>query len=70
MLASFFSKIRLVVGDQALSRRLLFILAAFVAFRFLATIPIPGINLLALEQFFANNLGKADRGKQQTSISS
>jgi preprotein translocase subunit SecY len=55
MLSSFFSKIRLILGDQTLLKRLLFIFAAFVAFRFLATIPIPGINAIALEQFFTNN---------------
>lgn len=36
-------------------KRILFVLVALVMFRALATIPVPGVNVLQLEQFFANN---------------
>lgn len=55
MLALFFSKLRLIIEDRSLLTRLGFVLAAFVAFRFLAAIPIPGVDLLRLQEFFANN---------------
>ena len=55
MLATFFNKLKLVVADKGLRNRILFIFAALVLFRMLANIPIPGIDALALEQFFANN---------------
>jgi len=38
-----------------LRKRILFVLVALVMFRALATIPVPGVNVLQLEQFFANN---------------
>lgn len=55
MIANFFTKLRFIVTDATLRRRVLFVLAALVVFRLLATIPIPGVNVTALEQFFANN---------------
>ena len=38
-----------------LRTRILFVLGALVVFRFLATIPIPGINIAQLEAFLSNN---------------
>lgn len=55
MLSSFLTKLSLIVSDSTLRTRLFFLLGAFVLFRFLAAIPTPGVNLQALEQFFANN---------------
>ncbi len=54
-MASFFTKLKLVVSDPGLRKRLLFLLGALMAFRFLAAIPLPGVNTAALEQFFSNN---------------
>ncbi len=55
MLSAFFNKINLIVTDRALMLRLGFVLAALVVFRVLATIPIPGVDTLRLEEFFSNN---------------
>ena len=48
-------KLRLIATDAALRNRLLFIAGALLAFRVLAAIPIPGVDRVALEQFFTNN---------------
>lgn len=48
-------KLSLIFTDRVIRNRILFILAAFFVFRFLAAIPIPGVNPIALEQFFSNN---------------
>ncbi|MDP6387859.1 MAG: preprotein translocase subunit SecY [Candidatus Pacebacteria bacterium] len=55
MFSNFLSKLKLVFKDATLRRRIFFVFAALVVFRLLATIPIPGIDVLALEQFFTNN---------------
>src|SRR3989338_2452632 len=52
---TFFQKVKLVISDTTLRNRILFILAALVLFRLLATIPIPGIDALRLSEFFSNN---------------
>ncbi len=36
-------------------RRILFVLGILIVFRFLAHVPVPGVNRTALEQFFAGN---------------
>ncbi|PIQ66756.1 MAG: preprotein translocase subunit SecY, partial [Candidatus Zambryskibacteria bacterium CG11_big_fil_rev_8_21_14_0_20_40_24] len=48
-------KLKLVVGDGSLKGRLLFLLGALIVFRFLATIPIPGVNTERLQAFFSGN---------------
>lgn len=48
-------KFKLAVMDPSLRRRILFVLGALAVFRLLATIPIPGIDILRLEEFFQNN---------------
>lgn len=53
--STFFRKLRLVFTDSALRTRVLFLMGAFFVFRFLSAIPIPGIDHIRLEQFFANN---------------
>ena len=55
MLETFIQKLKLIGKDEALRRRILFLFGALVIFRILATIPIPGIDAIRLEQFFANN---------------
>ncbi len=48
-------KIRLIIGDAPLRNRLLFLVGSLAVFRALAAIPIPGVDRIALEQFFTNN---------------
>ena len=48
-------KLRIIFTDPALRGRILFILGALVVFRALAAIPVPGVDLVVLEQFFQNN---------------
>jgi preprotein translocase subunit SecY len=50
-----FQKLRIIVGDAAIRTRIGFLLAALVVFRFLAAIPIPGVDHVKLQQFFSNN---------------
>lgn len=52
---TFWNKIKLVWTDKVLRRRLLFVLGALIVFRLLAAIPIPGIDVLELNRFLANN---------------
>jgi len=55
MLKNVLHKIQLILGDKALRNRILFVLGAIIAFRVLAAIPIPGVDHIALAQFFSNN---------------
>ena len=55
MIATFFHKCSLVIKDETLRKRILFVLVALVMFRALAAVPIPGVDVAQLEQFFANN---------------
>lgn len=48
-------KLQVIVSDRVIRNRILFILGAFVVFRFLAAVPIPGVDQIALAQFFTNN---------------
>jgi preprotein translocase subunit SecY len=52
---TFFDKLKRALEDRGIRNRLLFIVFALLVFRALAAIPVPGIDLLRLEQFFANN---------------
>lgn len=52
---AFAQKLKLIISDPGLRTRILFIIGALVVFRGLAAIPIPGINLEALRELFANN---------------
>ncbi|MBI2047676.1 MAG: preprotein translocase subunit SecY [Parcubacteria group bacterium] len=52
---TFFQKVKLVISDTTLRNRILFIVAALILFRLLATVPIPGIDTLRLQEFFSNN---------------
>lgn len=55
MLETFWRKVKLVLTDEVLRTRILFVLAALVVFRVLAAIPIPGINAAQLEAFLNSN---------------
>lgn len=55
MIGVFFQKLKLIIKDETLRNRILFMLGALVLFRILATIPIPGVDIARLEQFFSNN---------------
>lgn len=55
MFDTFLRKLQLIVTDETLRSRVLFVLGALVVFRLLAAIPIPGINVAALENFLGNN---------------
>jgi len=48
-------KVKVIFSDRVIRNRILFILGAFAVFRFLAAVPIPGVDRIALEQFFTNN---------------
>jgi preprotein translocase subunit SecY len=51
----FWEKIKIVFKDKSLRKKILFVVFSLLVFRLLATIPIPGINTLRLEQFLRNN---------------
>ncbi|MFZ2167960.1 MAG: preprotein translocase subunit SecY [Minisyncoccia bacterium] len=55
MINSFIRKIKLAFGDSEIRARIFFVLGALVIFRFLAIIPIPGVDKGALASFFASN---------------
>ena len=55
MWETFIRKIRLVVEDETLRSRVLFVLAALIVFRVLAAIPIPGVDASALANYLGNN---------------
>jgi len=52
---TFFRKLKLIFTEPSIRNRVLFVLGALVVFRFLATIPIPGVDHGVLASFFANN---------------
>ena len=55
MWEAFVRKIKLVLEDETLRARVLFVLGALIVFRLLAAIPIPGIDAAALENYLASN---------------
>jgi len=55
MLNSFTRKLKLAFGDSEIRRRILFLLGALALFRLLASVPIPGVDRIALASFFASN---------------
>jgi len=55
MFEAFWRKIRLIIEDETLRSRVLYVLGALIVFRLLAAIPIPGIDAAALENYLANN---------------
>lgn len=55
MWESFVRKAKLVLEDEVLRTRILFVLGALAIFRLLAAIPVPGINAAQLEAFLSSN---------------
>jgi len=55
MFEAFNNKLRLIFEDRSLRNRIFFVLGALALFRLGASIPIPGVNVLQLERFLANN---------------
>jgi len=49
------TKFRLFLSDSTLRARVLFVLGILIVFRALAAIPVPGVDALRLEQFFASS---------------
>ncbi|MAQ77181.1 preprotein translocase subunit SecY [Candidatus Campbellbacteria bacterium] len=54
-MSSFQRKFKTLVQDRYLRNSILFTLVMLIAFRFLASIPVPGVNPGVLAQFLANN---------------
>lgn len=55
MFESFVHKVKVVLTDEILRTRILFVLGALVVFRLLAAIPVPGVSASALESFLSGN---------------
>jgi preprotein translocase subunit SecY len=55
MFGTFLHKVKLILADENLRKRILFLLAALLVFRVLATIPVPGVDITQLKNFFASN---------------
>lgn len=55
MWESFTRKVKLIVEDETLRSRVLFVLGAFIVFRLLAAIPIPGVDSTALGNYLGSN---------------
>ncbi|MDP2593078.1 MAG: preprotein translocase subunit SecY [bacterium] len=54
-MSDFGQKITLLFNDRGLRRKIFFVLAVLAIFRFLASIPIPGIDQGRLDEFLAGN---------------
>lgn len=54
-MSSFQRKLNIVLGDTRLRNKILFTLGALIIFRFLGSIPVPGVNPAVLQQFLADN---------------
>jgi len=52
---TFAQKLILLLSDESLRNRVLFVLGALIVFRVFAAIPMPGVNAAQLELFFSNN---------------
>jgi preprotein translocase subunit SecY len=52
---TFFKKLSMLITDRSLRNRILFVIAVLVIFRFLSTIPVPGVDTSRLTEFLANN---------------
>jgi preprotein translocase subunit SecY len=54
-MSKFSEKVRLILGDESLRKRILFVLGILALTRVLAIIPIPGIDALRLQSLFAGS---------------
>jgi len=52
---AFINKLKIIIGDRALLKRILFVVFMLFVFRALAAIPIPGVDPLRLSQFLSGN---------------
>jgi preprotein translocase subunit SecY len=52
---AFIQKLKIIFTEKTIRDRVLFVLFALILFRALAAVPIPGVDLTVLEQFFENN---------------
>ena len=52
---SFFSKLRILILDRSLRKRVLFVVGIFFLFRLLAVIPIPGVDPSGLSRLLDSN---------------
>lgn len=52
---NFWHKIKLIWTDRSLRNKVLFVVGALVLYRMLASIPVPGIDSLALNRFLSSN---------------
>lgn len=52
---TFKRKLHILFGDKGLRTSILFTLAMLIVFRFLGTIPVPGVNPAVLQQFLSQN---------------
>ncbi len=52
---TFLQKLKVIFTDPTIRNRVLFVLGALIIFRALAAIPIPGVDVNVLDQFFADN---------------
>lgn len=51
----FTHKLKIIFTDASIRNRILFVLGALIVFRALAAIPIPGVDIFVLQEFFNNN---------------
>ena len=54
-MGNFWRKIKMIITDHSLRKKVLFVFFALAVFRLLSAIPIPGIDRLQLESFLSNN---------------
>ncbi len=52
---TFLQKLKIIATEKAIRDRVLFVLFALVIFRVLTAVPIPGVDINVLNQFFSNN---------------
>ena len=52
---SFFQKLSVIAHDASLRRRIFYIFFILLLFRVGANIPVPGVDIFRLQEFFANN---------------
>lgn len=54
-MSTFKRKLHILLGDRGLRNSILFTLGMLIVFRFLGTIPVPGVEPAILQQFLSNN---------------
>ena len=54
-MTNFFNKLKMIWSDSLLRKKVIFVLSMLVVFRLLSSIPIPGIDTVALDSFLSNN---------------